>query len=184
MIIASNDSTYLQAARHWFAYIRPFVPHTGFFTRGQSHRARSLVSVRLPVQKAHVDSISTPLKNNNNNNHFENKNAFRQNCVLSAAGSETLVPRTPWVTVHKIPYSVTDFRISPRTGAPTLLEGGGGVRQHTISDSNLECGLAILTKSFSPRQTLSYTTSLVEVQSRQCVTTHTIPFYIICIKLD
>ena len=65
MIIAGNGSTHLQAARHWFAYVRPFVPHTGLLTRGQSHRARALVSLTLPVHGSR-DTISTPLKNNNN----------------------------------------------------------------------------------------------------------------------
>ena len=68
VIIASNPSAYLQAARHWFAYVRPFVPHTGFFTRRQSHCARALVSIRLPVQGSR-DFISTPLKKQQKNNH-------------------------------------------------------------------------------------------------------------------
>ena len=72
MIIAGNGSTHLQAARHWFAYVRPFVPHTGLFTRGQSHRARALVSVRLPVQGSR-DSISTPLNKQTNKRTLKEK---------------------------------------------------------------------------------------------------------------
>ena len=57
----SNGSTYLQVARHWFANVRPFVPHTGLLMRGQSQDARALVSVGLPVHGSR-DTISTPLK--------------------------------------------------------------------------------------------------------------------------
>ena len=97
VIIASNPSTYLQVARHWFAYVRPFVPHTGFFTRGQSHCARALVSVRLPVHGSR-DSISTPLKNNNN--HFETRMHSGRMRTVRCSG---LYSSTPWVTYPRYP---------------------------------------------------------------------------------